>query len=116
MSDNPGLWQLWREDYATHGRDSTLPGFRALAYHRFGGWRLGVRPRIVRAPLTVLYRRLYRRARNRYGIEIPHSVALGRRVRLEHQGGIGVPGSAGIGCDGSSRPCLPTGNRPPRRQ
>lgn len=111
MSDNPSLWQLWREDYATHGRDSTLPGFRALAYHRFGVWRLRVRPRIVRAPLTILYRRLYRRARNRYGIEIPHSVVLGRRVRIEHQGGIVVHGSAVIGDDVIIRQGVTIGNR-----
>ncbi len=105
------LWQLWREDYATHGRDSTLPGFRALAYHRFGVWRLRVRPRIVRAPLTILYRRLYRRARNRYGIEIPHSVVLGRRIRIEHQGGIVVHGSAVIGDDVIIRQGVTIGNR-----
>lgn len=105
------LWQLWREDYATHGRDATLPGFRALAYHRFGVWRLRVRPRIVRAPLTILYRRLYRRARNRYGIEIPHSVVLGRRVRIEHQGGIVVHGSAVLGDDVIIRQGVTIGNR-----
>ncbi len=111
MSDQLSLWKMWREDYATHGRDSTLPGFRALAYHRFGVWRLRVRPRLVRAPLTILYRRLYRRARNRYGIEIPHSVALGRRVRIEHQGGIVVHGSAVIGDDVIIRQGVTIGNR-----
>ena len=111
MSAEPSLWQLWREDYATHGRDSTLPGFRALAFHRFGVWRLRVRPRLLRAPLTLVYRRLYRRARNRYGIEIPHSVAIGRRVRIEHQGGIVVHGSTVIGNDVIIRQGVTIGNR-----
>ena len=111
MSAEPSLWQLWREDYTTHGSDSTLPGFRALAFHRFGVWRLRVRPRLLRAPLTLVYRRLYRRARNRYGIEIPHSVAIGRRVRIEHQGGIVVHGSAVIGDDVIIRQGVTIGNR-----
>lgn len=105
------LMQQWREDYNTHGRDSTLPGFRAVAIHRFGVWRLGVRPRLLRAPLTVVYRRMYRRARNRYGIELPHSVVLGRRVRIEHQGGIVIHGSCVIGDDVIIRQGVTIGNR-----
>lgn len=111
MSSEPSLWQLWREDYNAHGRDSTLPGFRAVAVHRFGVWRLRVRPRLLRAPLTILYRRMFRRYRNRYGIELPHSVALGRRVRIEHQGGIVVHGSAVIGDDVIIRQGVTIGNR-----
>lgn len=111
MSNEQSLWKLWREDYQTHGRDSTLPGFRAIASHRFGVWRLRVRPRLLRAPLTLLYRRSYRRARNRYGIEIPHSVVLGRRVRVEHQGGIVVHGNAVIGDDVIIRQGVTIGNR-----
>ena len=38
------------EDWNTHGRDSTRPGFQALAVHRFGNWRMGIGPKIVRAP------------------------------------------------------------------
>ena len=105
------LWQTWREDYNTHGRDATLPGFRAVAIHRFGVWRLNVRPRLLRAPLTLLYRSMYRRARNRYGIEIPYTVALGRRVRIEHQGGIVVHGNAVIGDDVIIRQGVTIGNR-----
>ncbi len=105
------LTQQWREDYETHGRDSTLPGFRAVAIHRFGVWRLGVRPRLLRAPLTVIYRRMYRRARNRYGIELPHSAVLGRRVRIEHQGGIVIHGSSVIGDDVIIRQGVTIGNR-----
>ena len=111
MSEKTSLWQLWREDYDTHGRDATLPGFRAVAAHRFGVWRLRVRPRLVRAPLTIIYRRMYRRHRNRYGIEIPHSVTLGRRVRVEHQGGIVVHGMAVIGDDVIIRQGVTIGNR-----
>ena len=36
------LANLIREDYATNGRDWSAPGFRALAVHRLGNWRIPV--------------------------------------------------------------------------
>ena len=87
------------EDYNAHKRDWTKPGFRAVVVHRFGVWRMGVRLRIVRAPLSMLYRWGYRHCRNVYGIELPYSVRLGRRVVVEHQGGIVVHGNTEIGDD-----------------
>jgi serine O-acetyltransferase len=74
-----------REDWVAHGRDWTLPGFRAVAVARFGAWRMGVKPKLLRAPLSILYRVMYRRVRNVYGIELPYSVELGRNVVFEHQ-------------------------------
>ena len=93
------LRQILREDYIAHGRDWTRPGFRAVAVHRFGAWRMTVRTRLLRAPLSLLYRFLFRRVRNRYGIELPYSVRLGRRVVIEHQSGIVIHGASVIGDD-----------------
>jgi len=95
----PGLIALIREDYGTHGRDWTRPGFRAMAVYRFGVWRMGVRSKMLRAPLSALYRALFRRVRNRYGIELPYSAAVGRRVVIEHQSGIVIHGNTVIGDD-----------------
>lgn len=95
----PSLWQLVREDYVAHDRDWTRPGFRALAVHRFGVARMSVEPRLLRAPLSVAYRVLFRAVRNLYGIELPHTARVGRRVVFEHQHGIVVHGSAIIGDD-----------------
>lgn len=86
-----------RQDYRAHGRDWTRPGFRAVAVQRFGVWRMGVRNRFLRAPLSVLYRAAFRYCRNVYGIEIPYTVKLGRGVVFEHQGGIVIHGAAVIG-------------------
>ena len=91
------LWGQIAEDYRAHGRDWTKPGFRALAVHRFGVWRMGVRPKLLRAPLSVLYRIAFRRCRNVYGIELPYSATIGRNVVIEHQGGIVVHGRTVIG-------------------
>jgi serine O-acetyltransferase len=86
-----------RRDYIAHKRDWTLPGFRAVAVHRFGNWRMNVRPKILRAPFSVLYRSLYRRCRNVYGIELPYTAQLGQDVVFEHQGGVVIHGNSRIG-------------------
>jgi serine O-acetyltransferase len=98
-SARPSFFGLIREDLKVHGGDWTRPGFRALAVYRFGVWRIGVQPKIVRAPLSVLYRHLYRRVRNHYGIELPYSASVGRRVVIEHQSGIVIHGATVIGDD-----------------
>lgn len=106
-----GLWSLWREDLQAHYGDWTLPGFRTLAVCRFGQWRMTVRPKLLRAPLSIIYRWLFRRCRNRYGIELPYSVVLGRRVVIEHQGAIVIHGSSEIGDDSIIRQGVTLGNR-----
>lgn len=93
------MLQTIAEDLATHKGDWTSPGFQALAIHRFGTWRMSVRPRLLRAPLTVMYRAFYTFARNVYGIELPHNAKIGRRVVFWHQHGIVVHGNAVIGDD-----------------
>ena len=85
------------EDWRAHGRDWTKPGFRTVAVHRFGVWRMGIRPKLLRAPFSLAYRLLYRHCRNVYGIELPYTVSLGRHVVIEHQGGIVIHGGVTIG-------------------
>ncbi|MBT2188923.1 serine acetyltransferase [Sphingobium sp. H33] len=91
---------LVAEDYRSHGCEWTRPGFRTLFWHRFGNWRMGVRSKLLRAPLSMIYRCGFRHCRNVYGIEIPYTVIIGRGVVIEHQGGIVVHGASIIG-DGS---------------
>ncbi len=107
----PGLIALIREDYNNHGREFTRPGFRAIAVARFGQWRMGVKPKLLRAPLSVLYRMMYRRIRNHYGIELPYATELGRNVILEHQHGIVIHGCAKIGDGCIIRQGVTIGNR-----
>ncbi len=88
-----------REDWEAHERDWTRPGFRAVAVHRFGNWRMGIKPFVLRAPMSAAYSVMARHCRNNYGIELPWSAKLGRRVKVEHQGDIVVHGSTVIGDD-----------------
>ena len=105
------MWQQIKEDWKAHGRDWTKPGFRAVAVHRFGVWRMKVESKLLRAPLSILYRMLYRKIRNTYGIELPYTVELGRRVVIEHQHGIVIHGYSAIGDDSIIRQGVTLGNR-----
>ena len=82
------LWQLWREDLRTHDGKWCEQGFWAVAVHRFGNWRMSVRPKIVRLPFSLLYKFLYRCVEWTCGISLPYTVRLGRRVRIWHHGGM----------------------------
>lgn len=92
-----GLGALIREDLATHEGDWTTPGFRALVVHRLGNWRMGVSSFALRAPLSMLYRMASRRIIRSYGIELPYSAIVGRRVRIDHHSGIVINGYSVIG-------------------
>lgn len=92
-----GLLAQIASDWRANGCDWTRPGFRTLAVHRFGVWRMAVRPKLLRAPLSLVYRHLYRHCRNVYGIELPYSAHVGQHVVIEHQGGIVIHGASVIG-------------------
>lgn len=83
-----GFWQLIREDYATHGRDFFSQGFWAIAVHRFGNWRMGIRSGLLRAPFTLLYRIMAKCVQWFGGIDLMYTVKVGRRVRIWHHGGM----------------------------
>lgn len=105
------LWQQIKEDWIAHDRDWTKPGFRAVAVYRFGVWRMKIQPLLLRAPLSMLYRALFRKIRNTYGIELPYSAKLGRRVIIEHQSCIVIHGDCVIGDDCIIRQGVTLGNR-----
>lgn len=100
-----------KEDWIAHGRDWTRPGFRAVAAHRFGNWRMTIGSKLLRAPFSLVYRWMYRKARNIYGIELPYSARLGRRVVFEHQGAVVIHGDSEIGDDSIIRQGVTLGNR-----
>jgi serine O-acetyltransferase len=87
-----------REDLAAAHGDLTAPGFHAVAVHRLGA-RLPHAPRLLRLPMTLLYKVGYLIVRNVYGIEIPKTVDLGRRVKIAHQSGIVIHPDSVIGDD-----------------
>ncbi|TVP74401.1 MAG: serine acetyltransferase [Rhodobacteraceae bacterium] len=82
------FWQLIAEDLRTHNRDILAQGFWILFWHRFGNWRMSVRFKPARMVLTAIYRTMYRVGQWTCGIKLPYTVQVGRRVKLEHFGGM----------------------------
>ncbi|WP_165250294.1 serine O-acetyltransferase [Paludisphaera soli] len=103
-----GFLALLREDLRTHDGSPFEPGFWAVAVHRFGNWRMGVRPKIVRAPFSLLYRFLAAWVELIGGIHLPYTVRVGRRLRIWHHGGI-VLHARSIGDDVHIRHCTTFG-------
>ncbi len=88
---------VW-EDYCTYDRNPFEPGFWVMANHRFGNWRMGIHYRLMRAPLTALYRTWNLLFNWLWGIKLDYTVQVGRRVRIWHHGGM-VLGARAIGND-----------------
>ena len=100
-NENPndiGLLALIAEDFRTHDRNLLEPGFWAVATHRFGNARMGVKTRLLRGPLTVAYEAMFLGVKWLWGIDLAYTVKLGRRVRIWHHGGM-VLGACAIGDD-----------------
>lgn len=90
--------ELLREDRRTNGYGYTYPGFHAVAVHRLGVWaasRGGVAGKLA----NVAYKLAFTFVRNFYGIEIPRTVQVGRRLCVGHQSGIVIHPNAVIGDD-----------------
>jgi serine O-acetyltransferase len=83
-----GLLALLKEDRRINGGSLFDQGFMAIAVHRFGNWRMGIRFKPLRAPMTLFYRLMNRVVEVLTGITLPYTVKLGRRVRIWHHSGI----------------------------
>lgn len=92
------FWSLVKEDFITHERDYFSQGFFALFVHRFGNWRMSIKTKIFRFPLSALYFILAKITQIFCGIKLDYTVHVGRRVKLEHFGGM-ILGARRIGDD-----------------
>ena len=106
------LWALVKEDYRTNGSSIWSQGFIALFVNRFGNWRMSVRWRLLRAPLTLLYRILQKLCQMLCGIKLDYTVLVGRKVKIEHFGGM-ILGARQIGNGVIIRPNTILGIRHP---
>jgi len=90
--------RLLGEDFRTYDKNLLEPAFWAVAIHRFGNWRMGIRHKVLRAPCTAVYLVAFTWIDWFWGINIGYPVKLGRRVRIWHHGGM-VLGAESIGDD-----------------
>lgn len=93
------MFDLLREDYAAHQCDPWRQGVWAMAVYRFGRWRYRVRPALLRKPLSLIYKLLKTGVQIVSGIDLPCETQVGRRLVIEHFGGIVISGDAVIGDD-----------------
>ena len=85
-------------------------GFWALLVYRFGHARHIIRNRWLRAPWYILYVLLSKWVEILCGITIGGSAIIGRRLTIEHHGGIVIHGSTRLGDDCLIRHGVTIGN------
>ena len=86
-----------REDLRAYRGDWSAQGFWVLIVYRFGRWRYGVRPEVVRKLCSLIYHVLYKVVQVITGIELPCEVEVGRNFVIDHFGGIIISGYAKFG-------------------
>jgi serine O-acetyltransferase len=86
-----------RGDFLAHGSRWGAQGFWAMVVYRFGRWRYGVRPTVLRKFLSLLYWVLYKIVQVVTGIELPCEVEVGHNFTIDHFGGIIISGYAKFG-------------------
>lgn len=95
-----GFLSAVREDHRINSEGLWTPGFYAAATHRWGTWIASPGfPRALRPVASAAQQLAYVLVRNVAGIQIPHTVQMGRRVRIAHQHGIVIHPHAEIGDD-----------------
>jgi serine O-acetyltransferase len=95
---NIGFWALIKEDFDTHHNDILAQGFFALFVHRLGNWRMSISFKLLRFPFSILYCILSKMTQVFCGIKLDYTVHVGRRVKIEHFGGM-ILGARSIGDD-----------------
>ncbi|MEI6856123.1 serine acetyltransferase [Psychrilyobacter sp.] len=90
------MFENIKKDYINHNKEFLNVGFFAMVVYRFGRWRYGIKNKIIRKPLSFVYKLLYFNIKN-HGIELPCEVILGGNFQIHHNGGIMVSGYTQFG-------------------
>lgn len=101
----------WREDLRGYREGLLAQGFWALQVYRFGHARFGVRSPWIRKPWGALHLLLAKFIELSCGISIGATAQIGRRLVIEHFGGIVIHGHAVIGDDCMIRQGVTIGNK-----
>jgi serine O-acetyltransferase len=86
-----------RADYRSHGRRLSRQGFWVLVVYRFGRWRFGIKPRLLRMPFSWTYHFLFKLSQILTGVELPCETVIGKNFIIDHFGGIIISGYARFG-------------------
>ena len=88
-----------RADLHAYGGRFGAQGFWVMVVYRFGRWRYGVKPALLRKVVSLCYHVVYKLVQVLTGIELPCEVEVGRNFVIDHFGGIVVSGYARFGND-----------------
>src|SRR6202165_5960516 len=86
-----------RQDLRAHRGDWGAQGFWVLVVYRFGRWRYGIRPAILRKFFSLLYKVAFKWIQIITGVELPCEVEIGKNFVIDHFGGIVISGYARFG-------------------
>ena len=86
-----------RADLAAHNGDISSQGFWVMLVYRFGRWRYGVKPAVVRKLFSLIYKFFFKLVQILTGIELPCEVPIGKNFRIDHFGDIIISGYASFG-------------------
>lgn len=84
-------------DFRAYKGDFGAQGFWVMLVYRFGRWRYGVRPIVLRKIFSLLYKLLYKLVQIITGIELPCEVEVGAGFVIDHFGGVIVSGYSKFG-------------------
>lgn len=91
------MFENIRQDLNNYQGDWGAQGFWVIVVYRFGRWRYGVKPAILRKIFSFIYKFLYKCVQIITGIEFPCEVEIGDNFVIDHFGGIVVSGYAKFG-------------------
>jgi len=93
------MFENIRQDLQTYQGDWGAQGFWVMVVYRFGRWRYGMKPPIVRRFFSLLYKFCFKLVQIITGIELPCEVPVGKNFRIDHFGDIIISGYASFGDD-----------------
>lgn len=91
------MFENVRQDLRAYNGRWSAQGFWAMVVYRFGRWRYGTRPAVLRKFFSLVYKVLYKFVQIITGIELPCEAKVGRHLVIDHFGGIIISGFATFG-------------------
>lgn len=91
------MFENIRADYQAHGRKVGAQGFWVMVVYRFGRWRYGIRPALIRKPFSLAYKILFKAVQITTGVYLPCEVSVGKNFVIDHFGGIVISGYSAFG-------------------
>lgn len=91
------MFENIKADFKSYHGDYGAQGLWVMVVYRFGRWRYGVRPALLRKVFSFIYKILYKMIQILTGIELPCEADIGKNFIIDHFGGVVVSGYAKLG-------------------